>query len=492
MQRSDGYDLVIVGSGVAGLVAARRSQQLGRRVIVLEKSPLVPGFGNGRLSGGWFHAAMLDPKIRSADELYAKVMDETDGYARAEVVRAWADTVRRAHGFLQEEGATFGVLNPDEESMQNVLMPHRPAAIGQQWQERGPDLLLSRMYRSFVAAGGDHLPSHRATELLCEDGHVAGVWADAPEGRTLFRGAAVLLADGGFQANPELVAEYITPSYKLRGSPNDTGDALRMGGAIGAKTVNLQWFYGYALCRDALNDDRLWPYPAPGALIYAGALVDGSGRRFVDEAAKGEIVANAIARCTTPDNCWAIFDSVGWEAEGRLGDVPVNPTIVDVGGTVLSADSLSALAGAVGLPPGVVETVVADLNRSSAVRRSEGPTLYEMAGVPGPSVDVQADPIPSDWGDGAVLDPPRSAMPRPIATPPFYAIPVIAGITFTMGGLAVNGSAQVLDEKDRPIPGLYAAGGAMGGLQGGPRLGVAGGWSEASSFALIAAEHAAG
>jgi fumarate reductase flavoprotein subunit len=492
VQQSDIYDLVIVGSGVAGLVAARRSQQLGRRVLVLEKSPLVPGFGNGRLSGGWFHAAMLDPKIRSADELYAKVMEETDGYARPEVVRAWADTVRRAHGFLQDEGATFGVLNPDEESMQNVLMPHRPAAIGQQWQERGPDLLLSRMYRSLIAAGGDHRPGHRATELLYEGGTVAGVWAQTPEGRVLFRGAAVLLADGGFQANPELVAEHITPSYKLRGSPNDTGDALRMGSAVGAKTVNLQWFYGYALCRDALNDDRLWPYPAPGALIYAGALVDGSGRRFVDEAAKGEIVANAIARCKTPDNCWVIFDAAGWEREGRLGDVPVNPTIVEVGGTVLSADSLSALAEAAGLPPDAIEAAVADLNRSQAAHRTGSATLYQMSGVPGPSIAAQAGPNPSDREEGAGLDPARSAMPRPIATPPFYAIPVIAGITFTMGGLAVNKSAQVLDEKDRPIPGLYAAGGAMGGLQGGPRLGVAGGWSEATSFALIAAEHAAG
>jgi fumarate reductase flavoprotein subunit len=71
------------------------------------------------------------------------------------------------------------------------------------------------------------------------------------------------------------------------------------------------------------------------------------------------------------------------------------------------------------------------------------------------------------------------------------AIPIVAGITFTMGGLLVNPSAQVLDEAERPIPGLYAAGGTMGGLQGGPRIGVAGGWSEASTFALLAVEHVA-
>jgi fumarate reductase flavoprotein subunit len=74
----------------------------------------------------------------------------------------------------------------------------------------------------------------------------------------------------------------------------------------------------------------------------------------------------------------------------------------------------------------------------------------------------------------------------------FMAIPVVAGNTFTMGGLLVNRFGQVLNGDDQPIPGLYAAGGTMGGLQGGPRIGVAGGWSEASTFGLLAAEHIAG
>jgi succinate dehydrogenase/fumarate reductase flavoprotein subunit len=68
---------------------------------------------------------------------------------------------------------------------------------------------------------------------------------------------------------------------------------------------------------------------------------------------------------------------------------------------------------------------------------------------------------------------------------------LIAGITFVMGGLLVNGNAQVLDTSDRPIPWLYAAGQAMGGLQGGPRNGYTGGWSEASTFGMLAGEHAA-
>jgi fumarate reductase flavoprotein subunit len=487
------YDLVIVGSGVAGLTAARRSQQLGRRILLVEKSDCEPGFGNGRLSGGWFHAAMWDPKIRSADELYDKIIADTDGHAVPEVARAWADNVRRAYAFLGDEGATFGVLNADEEAMQNVLMPHRLPMIGYHWQGRGPDLLLTRMYRSFIAAGGAFRRRCRAVELATDAEGITGLWVEGDSGRELIAADGVLLCDGGFQGNPELVARYITGAYSLRGSPNDSGDALLMGLAAGAATINMPWFYGYLLCRDALRDERFWMYPAPGALVYAGALVDGTGRRFVDEGSKGEIVANAVARCATPGDCWVVCDSEAWEREGRLGDVPMNPVFGDEGGTIVTAPDLRTLAGATGLPPEALAAAVAEVNRSFG--RSAGPTapvhMYDVAGVAGPAIDRGGHPPSHRPPDGEQAGVPRAGLPRPIGRPPFHAIPVIAGITFAMGGLRVNRHGQVLSEAGVPIAGLYAAGGTMGGLQGGPRIGVAGGWSEATTFGLLVAEHCA-
>lgn len=486
------YDLVIVGSGVAGLTAARRSQQLGRNVLLVEKSDCEPGFGNGRLSGGWFHTAMWDPKKRTARELYDKIIADTDGHAVPEVARAWADNALRAYGFLLDEGATFGVLNADEEAMQNVLMPHRLPLIGYHWEGRGPDLLLTRMYRSFVAAGGRFRRHCRAVELAVRDGAVAGVWVEESGRRELIEADAALLCDGGFQGNADLVARHITGAYSLRGSPNDTGDALEMGLAVGATCINMEWFYGYLLCHDALRDQRFWMYPAPGALVYAGVLVDGAGRRFVDEGSKGEIVANAVARCDTPDSCWVIFDNVAWEREGRLGDVPINPVLGDEGGTILVAPDLPALATAAGLPPQAVEDAVASVNRSFGTSSAAPVHMYNIAGVAGPAIDRGSGP-PTSRAPAADVDVgiPRTALPRPIGQAPFYAIRVIAGITFTMGGLAVNRHGQVLSPDGAPIAGLYAAGGTMGGLQGGPRIGVAGGWSEATTFGLLAAEHAA-
>ncbi len=441
------FDLVIVGAGVAGLSAARRAQQLGIRPVILEKSDDGPGLSNGRLSGGWFHAAMMDPATRHPDELYQALTEQTDGYGRPDLVRVWADNVGRALEFLRSEGGSFAALDPDEESMHHVLMPARAPSIGRPWEHHGPDNLLSAMWRAFVDSGGEYRRAHRAARLETEAGAVVGVWAHTGSGTVLTRGRCTLLCDGGFQGNAALVRRYITPHYKLRGSPFDTGDALQMGMAAGAACVNMEWFYGYPLCADSLRDDRLWPNPGPNALVAAGVVVNGGGRRFVDETAGGELVANAIARCASPDACWVVFDERMWDHEGRMGDVPINPTLADVGGTVLEAASPTELAHRMGVPP----SALADSLR-----------------------------------DG--LDPRRSGGPPAFSGVRWMAIPLVAGITFTMGGLLVNRRGQVLDRHEHPLTGLYAAGGTMGGLQGGPRIGVAGGWSEASTFGLLAAE----
>src|SRR4051794_25656838 len=117
------FDLVVVGAGLAGWTAARRAQQLGANVAVLEKHTAGPGFGNTRLSGGWFHAAYLSP-LRPADELYDELMRKTESHARPELVRAWADNVARALRFLRSEGGEFGAAG-DEEAQRYVLQPVR-------------------------------------------------------------------------------------------------------------------------------------------------------------------------------------------------------------------------------------------------------------------------------------------------------------------------------------------------------------------------------
>ena len=97
-------------------------------------------------------------------------------------------------------------------------------------------------------------------------------------------------------------------------------------------------------------------------------------------------------------------------------------------------------------------------------------------------------------GSAAALAPGRTVdvyTPVPIETPPFHAIPLAAGITVTMGGIAVDGSARVLRPDDTPIPGLYAAGSTVGGVEGGPNAAYTGGLIKAFLLGLVAAETAA-
>src|SRR5690606_13763060 len=108
----DIHQLLIIGAGVAGLTAARRAQQLGVRPVILEKHEGEgPGVGNGRLSGGWFHAGMCNPVLHEPEALYERLIEITDGVTRRDLARAWAETVRRTLDFLRAEGGDFQVLN---------------------------------------------------------------------------------------------------------------------------------------------------------------------------------------------------------------------------------------------------------------------------------------------------------------------------------------------------------------------------------------------
>ena len=85
---------------------------------------------------------------------------------------------------------------------------------------------------------------------------------------------------------------------------------------------------------------------------------------------------------------------------------------------------------------------------------------------------------------------PRTGKPKPLR-PPYYGLKVVPGITFTMGGVLINGRGEVLNQSEQPIAGLYAAGDAIGGLMGGHRGGYTGGLMQAVVTGILAGENAA-
>lgn len=458
------WDVLVIGSGIAGLSAARRAQQLRASVLVLEKSWDLPGFGNSRQSGAVFVAADAPPTTEP-DELYRRMIERTDGAARPDVARAWADNIARAFEFQVSEGAVFGARGAIAETPFR-LQPPQPQQLGRPWRGAGPDVFLARLVARVREASGAVLSGARARRLLVESGRVVGVEASTADGLQEFRARSVVMADGGFQANAELMARYVTTDYLVDGSPLDTGDCLQMALEVGAKTANMDVFYGHCRHRDALRNPRLSPHPAPAGAIEAALVVDAHGRRLIDEAHGTTVVAVAIAHCDTPGDCWLIVDEAIWSgpaargAKANVAELPLNPVLEEEGATMIVAGSAEELAERIPSPmEDLVETIAA----------------YNQALLA---------------GQGRSLEPPRGGAPVPLVAPPFRAIPLIAGVYFTMGGVLVNGRAQVLDESERPIPGLFAAGGTMAGLMGGPRAGYAGGWGEASTFGLLAGESA--
>ena len=458
-QAPSSYDVLVIGGGIAGLVAANRAAELGKRTVVLEKGSADRYLCSSRYTGGTFHIGYTDV-LAGEDKLVKVIETATRGFARSDVAAAIARDSSRLVRWLQAEGVRFINLGHYHTF---VLAPPSRTGAGLDWEGRGGDVLLRTLGANLEKRGGRILRGTRARSLdISMPGRIV-VAAEQNDTATTFDGAAVVIADGGFPANTELVREHITPAAdKLmqRNAGTATGDGLRMAQAVGAATVGMDCFYGHLLSRDAMSNNRLWPRPYLDSLAVAGILVDAEGNRFADEGEGGVYLANAVARLADPLTSTLVFDHATWEGPGTNAMIPANPLLPNAGGTLHRAATIPELASLAGLPAERLQLAVDRYNEALAAG-----TLEKLR--PGRRTDRYK--------------------PWPIVKPPFYAVPLCTGITNTMGGIAVDRDGAVLDRNDAPIAGLYAAGGATGGLEGGPSIGYVGGLIKAV-FGLRAAE----
>jgi fumarate reductase flavoprotein subunit len=466
-------DVAVVGGGIAGLSAANCAAEMGCRVLVLEKGEDDRYVCNSRIATGVLNVAHHDPYSDPA-VLRQAIDVDTERYAAPALADALAQTATRSMQFLKSEGAR--IINvPIHGNKRWVLAPPRTLAAGLDWQGRGPDVVLRALAANLERRGGTLMLGTRARSLRMDGRRCVGIAADRAGASLAIDAPAVLLADGGFQGSPDLVQRFISPkpdALTQRNAGSGQGDALRMAEAIGARLTDAGAFYGHLLSRDSLTNPGLWPYPTMDTLAGGAIIVDRSGRRFIDEGLGGIAHANALARKDDPLCATAIFDQTIWDTTGRAELVPPNPALAQAGGTVISAPDLAALAGRIGVPADTLSATVAAYNR--AVTAGEGDRL---------------DPPRSS---GRMFGESRSAGKRvgvaPVLTPPFYAVPLAAGLTYTMGGIEIDAQARVIGREGEPIGGLYAAGSCTGGIEGGPLGGYVGGYLKAVSLGLIAAD----
>jgi FAD binding domain len=447
-EADNSHDVIVIGAGIAGLVAANRAAQLGKRVAVLEKSTEEKYICNSRYAYGTFHINFTDLGAPE-DALVEKIDAATHGLARKDLARAVAKDGRRLVQWLTSEGIELVDLGGYGT---NVLSPPWRNGFGLTWQNYGADIALQRLEANFMKRQGRILRGTHARALKLISGGIE-IEVEQADGVKKLRAPTVVIADGGFQANLNMLRESgVSPAPEkllARNGGTAVGDGLRMAQAIGAAASGgMNNFYGHLHSRDAMTSTKHWPRPVTDDLAAAGIVVDAAGRRFTDESLGGIWIANAIARLPDPLGTTVIFDQAIWDGPPGTSHVqPPNPLVVEAGGTLHRADTLAELAAKIGLVPNVLSDAVGGYNKAI------------------------------DEGSLQKLSPPRGdkTKPWPIHTPPFYAMPICAAITNTMGGIVVDGDGRVLDKSDHPIPGLYAAGSTVGGLDGGPTAGYVGG-----------------
>lgn len=464
-------DLAVIGGGLAGMSTALRARELGLSVALIEKGSGDDYECNTRYSGGNFHLAH-SPANTSADDHMAKIEAITEGFVAPELSRLLATRGSEAVDWLATSGAAFQGRGDSAAWQASVLMPVGEQGPGLTWRGRGPDKTLHLLSDQLTGAGGQMLSGHEVNELLANRGHAWVVRTVGPGGRANIEARSVVLADGGFQANRELVKQYICPDpslLRLRGATGSVGSGLRFAEAAGAALVSVHTFYGCLLSRDALSNDGLWPYPMLDYLAINGILVNSNGQRFADEGRGGTYLANCTARLSNPSSAVVISDQRGWDTAGRQGLFPTNPNLERQGGTVFRGAYVDELAHQTRLPPDILRDTIATFNR--AVHAGKAHNLD----------------VPRTTPSRLLLSDPFYAAPRPIEAP-FYAVPVAVGITYTTGGPKVDEHLRVIGLDGAPIRMLYAAGATAGGFEGGPAAGYIGGLMRALTTGYVVAE----
>lgn len=459
------YDVVVVGAGNAALVAALAAHDRGARVLVLEAAGYDERGGNSRFSGGIFriaHSGLADllPLVADGDvqnldrvsvapypaEQYFGDLQTTSGNLSdqgliTELVEQSYPTVRwmADHG-VQWELAVGKLVDPSKLAAGETYVLPPGGALRSVHEGIG---LVDCLFRAVEAAGIDIWYDAPAQTILTAGSTVEGVRVRRREAMVDVHGT-VVLASGGFEANPEMRRQYLGGGWdlvKVRGTRFNMGTMLREALHIGAQPTG-HWGGCHAVPLDAnapaVGDLAMTDKTSRYSYPY-GILVNVEGDRFVDEGENHVWLTyaktGAAVRAQTRALAFQIFDQKTLHLlEPRYAT-----------GTPIEADSIAELAVALGVPPRRLEQTVAAFNAAAAGGE------FDPWRLDGKATDASLHPPKSNWA-------------VPLDRPPFVSYPVTCGITFTYGGLKIDEQARVLDTEGVPMPGLYATGEITGGF----------------------------
>ena len=468
----DPFDVIVVGAGNAAFTAALAAKAEGARVVVLEKATQKLRGGNTRFTGGVFRCT-----YNGLDDLIALVRDNddpgdvvVDSYTEKDyledIERVTAG--RADHGLIQtlitrsydtvRWMADLGVAWEFSRAVGAVTVAGKQKiklARGGALRAKGEGVLLSStLFRLAAEADIQVWYETQAQRIVTgPDGRVTGLEVRDPNGVRILDCKALILASGGFQANPEMRTAYLGPSWslvKVRGTRFNTGEMTRAALSIGAQSYG-EWAGCHATPIDAdapiYGDLRLTD--KTNRLSYPfSVMVNLDGERFVDEGEDFNLYTYAkMGRKILQQRSATIFQVFDQQTVSLLetryntGSPTIAPTLADL------ADRIEERYAAL------------DFRRDAFLATLEAYNAAVQEGEEG-----EFDPDIKDGKHTTSLRPEKTNWATRLDTPPFHAYAVSLGITFTFGGIRINTDAAVIDYLDRPIPGLFATGEMTGGF----------------------------
>lgn len=421
-------DIVIIGAGGAGLTAATQAANKGAKVIVLEKMGGVGGNTNNATGG--INAAYTKEQERlgitdSTEQFFKDTMKGGQNINDPDLVQAMVDNSAAIVEWLQSDivgadlsdvGLFGGATN------KRIHRPQGGGAIGAH--------LVPLLYEAAQKQGADVRLNSTVTDIISDGGKAAGVKVSAQNGGYTIAAKAVIIASGGFGANPEMIVQY-QPKLAGFGTTNHkgaTGDAFA-------------WVEKFDAALTQMEQIQTHPTVVPenGIMITEAVrgngaiLVSRTGKRFVDEMGTRDVVSEAIL-AQPNKTVFIVFDQAVRDSLKAIEGYAKQ-------GLLTEGATPAELAKKLGFPEDEFEK-----------------TLATYAGYVHNKNDAEFGRNPQ-------------GLERDLSVAPYYALEIGPAVHHTMGGIKINTAANVLNTKGEAVPGLFAAGEVTGGVHGANRLG---------------------
>lgn len=420
------YDVVVVGSGGAGLAAAIQAHDEGASVLIVEKMPSIGG-NTVKASAGMNAAETRFQRVKgifdSKELFYAETLKGGYNKNNPELLHRFVENAPQAIEWLADRGIMLNdITTTGGMSIDRTHRPRDGSAVG--------GYLISGLLRNINKRSIDVLMETAVTEILFDQGAVSGVALLTDENEALtIHAKSVIVATGGFSANSSMVVKYrpdlegfVTTNHK-----GATGGGIALLEKLGAGTVDMGEIQIHPTVEQTTS------YLISESIRGGGAiLVNQKGSRFFNEMeTRDKVSAQIIA---LPEKyAYIVFDE-NVRTKNKAADEYIAK------GFVVSAQGSRELAEKLGMD---YHAFLATLERYNGF------------------VENQYD---EDFGR-------KTALRNPIKDGPFHAIRIAPGVHHTMGGVTINAETEVLDKQHQVIPGAFAAGEVAGGIHGGNRIG---------------------